>query len=475
MVTKISLRWILWIGMMTILCFSCRDPEPDPNGNEEPDPYDPMIADDYSSVAHISNSAYWGPYNLHDPTIIRHGEYYYIFSTDVMYGYPVERKGTMFRRSKDLVHWEFLGWAFNGIPQTALQYILDESNGGEPNGIWAPYILKVGDTFRLYYSASIFGRKISCIGLATSSSPEGPWEDQGIVIATNEQDEINAIDPTVVVDAETGQHWMAYGSYFAGIYMVELDPATGMLLSPGDSGERIAFRNQYMDAIEGPEILYHPGRQQYYLFVSYGWLEDSYNVRVGRSDSPDGPYYDIYGNDMAQLGDNLPMITAQYQFDYHSGWQGVGHNGVLRDGEDYYFVSQGRPGSNKYLMNLHLRKMFFTSSGWPVVSPERYAGVPQTTISEADLVGKWEHIDLADTEAKNESVMIEFIEGGSISGKNQSFWTYSDGVLTLSLNNGDTVYEATVLNGWDWERRTRTILYTGLASEGLAGWGKKVD
>jgi len=76
---------------------------------------------------------------------------------------------------------------------------------------------------------------------------------------------------------------------------------------------------------------------------------------------------------------------------------------------------------------------------------------------------------------KNESVIIELKEDGSVSGMNQSFWTYTDGILTLSLNNGGTVYESFVLNGWDWERRTRTILYTGLTGEGQAGWGKKVD
>lgn len=36
--------------------------------------------------------------------------------------------------------------------------------------------------------------------------------------------------------------------------------------------------------------------------VSCDWLEDDYNVRVGRSDRPGGPYLDIHGNDMAARG-----------------------------------------------------------------------------------------------------------------------------------------------------------------------------
>ena len=70
----------------------------------------------------------------------------------------------------------------------------------------------------------------------------------------------------------------------------------------------------------------------YYLFVSYDWLEDNYNVRVGRSEHPT-VHTSILTERLGSPGDNLPPITAQYQFNNHSGWQGFGHCGLLNDGE----------------------------------------------------------------------------------------------------------------------------------------------
>lgn len=43
-------------------------------------------------------------------------------------------------------------------------------------------------------------------------------------------------------------------------------------------------------------------------------------------------------------------------------------------------------------MDLHIRQVFFTEEGWPVVSPERYAGSKSRKFSAADLAGEWEVI-----------------------------------------------------------------------------------
>ena len=39
---------------------------------------------------------------------------------------------------------------------------------------------------------------------------------------------MNAIDPSVMADPVTGKWWMHYGSFFGGLYCVELDPETGL-------------------------------------------------------------------------------------------------------------------------------------------------------------------------------------------------------------------------------------------------------
>ncbi|MEZ4852173.1 MAG: family 43 glycosylhydrolase [Bacteroidia bacterium] len=87
-------------------------------------------------------------------------------------------------------------------------------NGGEPfDGLWAPYIMKVGSEYRLYYSLSSPTPRLSVIGLATASDPSGPFREKGLVVTSldNSTRQTNAIDPTVIVD-KNGAHWMYYGS-----------------------------------------------------------------------------------------------------------------------------------------------------------------------------------------------------------------------------------------------------------------------
>ncbi len=434
--------------------------------------YNPNIPDDYSSISDLSNSSLWGPYNLHDPSIIKSGDTYYIFSTDVAYG-PNGKCGIIFRKSSDLVHWQFLGWVFNGVPNKELQFMNSNQSGYQQTGIWAPYIVKVGTQFRLYYAVPGNNIKLACIGLATGSSPNGPWNDEGIVIQCLPADNYNAIDPAVTTDVSSGRMWMAYGSYSAGIFIVELDPSTGFRMSPKDKGKLIAFRKKFNDAIEGADILYNTELKKYFLFVSYDWLEDTYNVRVGRSNVPQGPYYDINGNDMAAIGDNLPMLTAQYKFENHAGWQGIGGCCLLHDGNNYYYVSQARLSSNKYLMDLHIHRMVWTPSGWPTISPERYVNVPQDTITAAKIVGKWEHLDLIMTDYQNQSSEVVFNADGTITGINNAQWQYNDSILTLNYNS--TTYKAKVFSEWDWENSRRTIVYTGMCNSGLCDWGKKIQ
>jgi arabinan endo-1,5-alpha-L-arabinosidase len=457
------------LALGVVLFMSCNNDDPEEE-NTEPVDYNPAYSDDYSSIAGIDDAGLWGPYNLHDPTIMKFNDKYTIFSTDVMYGGSA-RAGIMRRESSDLVKWNFKGWVFEGIPSEAMAHIIGQ--GETSSTIWAPFVHQAGDQIRLYYSVSVFGKNISAIGLATSTSPSGPWEDKGIVISTIQGDPVNAIDPAVIVDEETGRFWMAYGSYWSGIYIVELDPLSGKRLNVNDKGKRIAARTSYGASIEGPEILYNPDLDQYYLFVSYGWLEDSYNVRVGRSNNPDGPFTDYFGNDMAAAGENYPMITARYGFDHHAGWQGFGHCGLLRDGQDYYYVSQARLASNKYLMDLHVRRIIWTSDGWPVIAPERFVNVPQVAKTSADVPGSWEYICLEESESQNESVLIELNEDGSITGMENSNWTYTADMLNIIINNGALTAEARLTDEWDWENSVQTICFTGLSSEGKSIWGKK--
>ncbi|WNH09210.1 arabinan endo-1,5-alpha-L-arabinosidase [Thalassobellus suaedae] len=307
-------------------------------------------------------------YNVHDPSIIKVGDIYYCYNTDVSFGSAV-RPGIQIRKSQDLINWTWVGWAFNTLPSKGANFI--RSKSAEPfNSLWAPFIMKVGDEYRLYYSLSSDVGRLSVMGLATSASPEGPWLEKDLVV-TSEPDgtrQTNAIDPTVVV-TPSGEHWFYYGSAWDGIYKLKLNPSTGLANALGDKGTRIAQRgftgNSINGNIEGPEVIYHTEQGKYYMFISYDWLETKYNVRVGRSDNPDGPFYDYNGVNINTEVDNAPMILAPYKFDGHLGWQGVSHPAVFNDGNgQYYMAHQGRPGENSFFMVLHVRKMYWTEDGW---------------------------------------------------------------------------------------------------------------
>jgi arabinan endo-1,5-alpha-L-arabinosidase len=464
----------------------------------------PNIGDDYSAITDIQHYRKWGTYNVHDPSVIKAGNNYYMYSTDAIW-WPegaVQESDSIaignihVRRSADLVNWEFVGWAFDSIPPAAVQHIREAFGGREPGGVWAPYIMKWGDGYRLYYSVSVFGANTSTIGLATSNSPEGPWEQQGLVVKTFESSPMNAIDPSVVVDAQTGKHWMIYGSYFGGLFALELNPATGLAMQEGDLGKVVARRAEGKERIiEAPEVIYNPDTEMYYLFVSYDALFTHYNVRVGRSATPDGPYLDMFGKDMADTTNNFPVLTYAYRFDGHPGWAGVAHPAVLNDGGQFYMLHQGRLAPENLMMVLHARKVFWTEGGWPVVSPERYAAMEQRPISQEELAGSWEIMHLAEvkdtvtlwqgqippggwhysTSMFNNSTKVSLAADGKVQGSPEFTTWKQEGDRLLLFGQGAQETSVILSRGWDWENKTTAILFTGLAADGFSVWGKQLQ
>lgn len=481
-----------WLSLFLIsILISCSEEDPKSGGGPvvvEPVPFDiNSIQDTYGDIAPFEYYYKWGPYNLHDPSIIKDGNYYYSFSTDAGFGIDV-RSGIQIRKSKDLVEWTFVGWVFDVLPKMGSDFI--KQAGGTPfNSLWAPYIMKVGSEYRLYYSLSSAKPRLSVIGLATASSILGPWTEKGLVVTSRDDNSIqtNAIDPTVVV-TPSGEHWFYYGSAWDGIYILKLNPTTGLAQTNGDKGKRIAQRG-FTDGkingnIEGAEIIYNEENQKYYLFISYDWLQTKYNVRVGRSDSPEGPFLDFNDADMNEAEDNLPMIIAPYKFAGHSGWQGVSHPSVFKDDAgQYYIAHQGRPGINSYYMVMHVRKLYWNEEGWPVASPERYAATEQSAIAQSELIGTWEQIVLGyqvvpgyaeeQTSANfQEAVTITLNENGTINGVAENTWTYNAPWLTLNWNNV-WIDKVIVERGRDWENKKACLVFTGLNNAGTAVWGKK--
>jgi len=464
------------------------EPVPPPPPPPPPPAFDiNSINDTYGAIAPIANYLQWGSHNVHDPAIIKEGDYYYAYSTDVGYGINV-RSGLQIRKSKDLVEWTFAGWVFENLPAQGSAFITGA--GGTPfNSLWGPCVVKVGAEYRLYYSLTCSLPRLSVIGLATASNPLGPWTEKGLAVKSlnNSSVQTNAIDPSVII-APNGEHWMVYGSAWDGIYSLKLNPGTGLAQISDDKGTRIANRgftgSAYNGNIEGADLIYNSQLNKYYLFIAYDWLETKYNVRVMKGDNPNGPFYDFNGVNANTNADHGPMIIAPYKFAGHSGWQGVAHSTAFSDGNGQYFIAhQGRPGIDKYYMNLHVRKLFWTADGWPVASPERYAWEKDSLISQADITGEWEQIVLGYNVVPgygNEQLSPDFqnavsltiAANGTLNGNSASTWTYAAPWLQLNWANGftDKVF---VQKGRDWENKKNTIIFSGLNNQGTAVWGKK--
>jgi arabinan endo-1,5-alpha-L-arabinosidase len=177
------------------------------------------------------------------------------------------------------------------------------------------------------------------------------------------------------------------------------------------------------------------------------------------------------------------MVTHPYAFNNHTGWVGISHCAVFQnpDTKQWFFSSQGRltkgAFGNDYanaLMMGHVRAINWTDDGWPVVDPERYAGVPATIITEASFIGTWEQITMNYVYATvQKSATIYLTADKKVSGAVTGTWSYDSTAKTLTVNG----IKCKVNDAWDWEAATRvvTLTYSGYTTAGVPIWGKKTN
>ena len=416
----------------------------------------------------------WGSFGAHDPSIFKDENYYYVFSTDVIEENLIT-PAIQIRRSKDLINWEYIGSVLENIPKDAYEWT-------NASLVWAPEVIKVNDEYYLYYCVSTFGKTRSCIGLLKSKSIEGPWIDEGIVIKTDFDSDRNAIDPNLVYD-RNGELWMSYGSFWTGIYIINLDKYTGKPKKPYDMGKQIASRSHRVDgAIEGPYIVYNIKYNKYYLFVSYDSLFADYNIRVGRADNIEGPYIDINGIEMTNINTENPnyvgnKVMGGYRFRDHQGFIAPGHNSILNDCENYYIVHHIRECNNPFNFFMNIRKIFWSDDGWPLISPERYSGEIEQEIEEYYISGEWEFIILyRDLNRVIDSKLVSLNHNKSITLDYEGNWDYynKDNIkINIKLESKEESFKGKISVAWDWELNKETLVITAMNNEGLTLWGKK--
>ena len=497
------------------------------------------LNDDYTNIADWSNRFKWNLANVHDPSVVLADDgYYYMYQTDASYGNAHvgegQARGHFYcRRSKDLVNWEFMGPTMHGVPtwmKAKLNEIRKAMGLGTSTtdfrnqnqfGYWAPCVRRISkDLYRMYYVVTLPGTingagtwsERCFIGLMETKNPADidSWVDKGFVV-TNYSDlelnykvsatdyahcyfKYNAIDPSLIIN-EKGEHWLVYGSWHSGFAAMQLDPSTGKPLhalgnpwgkeNEASYGKFIYTRQlgNRWQASEAPEVVYHDG--YYYLFIAYDELSVAYNTRVVRSKNIDGPYYDITGKDVTNHGgDAYPILTHPYKFGNHHGWVGISHCAVFNDGKgNWYYASQqrfpenykGNANSNALMLG-GVRSIIWTSDGWPLVLPERYAGITQKAITETELLGDWQHINLAYHYKKQDASVVmtlgndHKVKSGWKAGK---AWTFDASKNVLTIDN-ERFYLRRELD-WEANPRKETIVYVGLSKDGKTTyWGKKV-
>lgn len=274
-----------------------------------------------------------------DPFVLQHEGVYWAYGTGGPENGGRQKDGRFYPvlRSKDLVHWDYVGGALIGLDNPSL------------TDYWAPELAFKDGLFFLYYSAGKHDGEGHQIRVATSRRPEGPFHDSGHILLP---DEPFSIDPHPFRDPQTGHWWLFFAKdYFnervgTGTAMIRL--ADNML---GVVGElRTAVRahadwqifqrrrfwyGRVWDAwhtVEGPFVLFHAGK--YYCLYSGGcWETPDYGVGFATADQVTGPWRDTQNSQGPMLlrGATAPNGPLPHHEEPAAagGLFGPGHNSVI--------------------------------------------------------------------------------------------------------------------------------------------------
>lgn len=307
----------------------------------------------------------------------------------------------------------------------------------------------------------------------------------------------NCIDPCVFY-ADDGRLLMAYGSWSGGIFMLELDKETGL------RDYAVSYDTDiHSDAYFGKKIAggaYASGEASYiqkigdyyYLFISYGGLEAAggYNVRVFRSECPDGDYVDALGNtayyDKYALNINQSVgvrLMGGYQWrNFTVGQVAQGHNSAFvdDDGKAYIvFHTRTTNGTEGHYVKLH--QLFQTKDGWLVAAPYLTHGetLKEDGYSVSEVAGNYEiilhelQIDYGNLEVKQPS-LITLNEDGSVTGDYAGNWSLESGTPYITLSLDGQNYSGVALEMEVEGTVYKTMVFTALGDENqVTLWGSK--
>lgn len=471
---------------------------------------------------------YYKRVSVHDPSVIKDGGNYYIFGSHRAWA-----------KSSDLMSWDNITTNINSDYSTMFtelweNYCKTDTNPDIQGNMWAPDVIYNTAMKKYCMYMSINGDDYnSVIVLLTSDTIDGPYTYVGPVVfsgfnttthpadytdvykvlgqgadltryQSTKDTKINAIDPCVKYD-EDGNLWMSFGSWFGGIYMLKLDPKTGLRdykttyttkenTSDAYYGYKIAGGHEVSG--EGSYIIHTNG--YYYLFMSYGGLTASggYQMRVFRSKEITGPYIDENNNPaiFTKTTNNLFEKNGIRLMSSYS-WSGSseihvaqGHNSALVDDDGRIFLVYHTRFSNRGEEHqVRTQQLFVNEDGWLVSAPYEYAGesLEKTGYSKTELIGDYEFLihlqtayfqssgtgDIGVVKAKD----ITLNADGTITSTEEDVsgnWTFEEGTPKMSITVDGVTYKGYFLKMANESSHKVVMTFTALG-DNICVWGSK--
>lgn len=429
------------------------------------------IEADYEGIAIGANGA---KVSVHDPSIKVFDGTYYIYGSHMTGAF-----------SSDMQSWSYIGNQYSST-NALFTDLFDENigifdfagdNGDNNYSVWAEdviYIKEMNKYVMYFCTSSTYIKSNLCY--ATADAPEGPYTWQGTLLYSgftaddiettdvydyvsqeyaadnymklngeyDNDDWPNCIDPAPFYDAD-GRLWMTYGSWSGGIFILELDPQTGLIIHPETDEENNVdayFGKRLIGgghkSIEGPYIQYDEGTGYYYLYVSYGGLvrTGGYQIRVYRSETPDGEYVDMNGQYHTKgynhsyyglkLSGNYNLPSLKYAYMATGGQSTF----IDEDGKRYICYHTRFDNGTEY-HEPSVKQIFMNQEGWPVLAPYTTKGetISETGYDKSELVGDYYFINQGtaiDAEIA-EPLMITLKEDGTIEGSVIGTWETVEG------------------------------------------------
>ncbi len=464
--------------------------------------------------------------SVHDPSIIKADGKYYIFGSHMSTAV-----------SDDLRTWTSLGDGYKVKDQIYYELMGNEdafAYAGSKNSliptddrawhVWAPDVIYNEETGLYYlYFCTTSTWNASNLCYATSEKIDGPYEWKGALIysgftletldSTDVTEYVdrdvakdryikksneynfnkypNAIDPTVLYDEE-GRLWMVYGSWSGGMYLVELDKATGEVIHPEEDeanrvdpyfGKRLLGGNH--SSIEAPYILYDEESGYYYLFVSYGGLarEGGYQIRVFRSETIDGDYVDMNGEYPMDTDnpEHYPYglkLSGNYMLpSLEMAYMATGHNSAFIDDDGKkYIVNHTRFDNKTEEHEPRVHQFIVNEEGWPCMLPYATDGetVSETGYEAADVAGRYYVINQGTAiDAEIAQPFILYLdESGKVYGDGvEGSWERKDGTCYMKLTYNGVNYSGVFCRMND-EAGTEVMTFSAVGNNESV-WGVK--